>query len=244
MGDRGLLAGMGGRVRAIRMDRGWSRRELASRTGLSERFLAQVETGLGNPSVLKLARIASVLGTSPARLLEEASRGQRVALLGLRGAGKSTIGVRLAARRGVPFVELDHRVEEAAGLSLREIFELHGEESYRHWEREALESVLADGGPAVLATGGGIVAHTEAYELLRRHAVTVWLRANHEDHWDRVVAQGDHRPMANDPLARQRLADLMTRREPLYRTADHTIDTSGAPVDEVVERIIAVVGPD
>lgn len=240
MANRGLLSGIGARVRGMRRERGWSRRQLAASTGLSERFLAQVETGVGNPSVLKLASIAAALGTTPGRLLEQASRGQLVALLGLRGAGKSSVGALLADRLGVQFVELDQRIEEAAGLSLREIFELHGEESYRHWERKALESVLAEGGPAVLATGGGIVAHADAYDLLRRHAVTVWLRAAPDDHWDRVVTQGDHRPMANDPLARQSLRDLLARREPLYRTADHTIDTSGLRVADVVERVLEV----
>jgi XRE family transcriptional regulator, aerobic/anaerobic benzoate catabolism transcriptional regulator len=235
-----LLKGLGGRVRRLREQHGLSRRELAARARLSERFLAQVETGEGNPSVLRLARVAAALQTTPSALLADASRAACLALLGLRGAGKSTVGALLASRRGVPFVELDQRIEEAAGLSLREIFEVHGEDSYRRWEREALASVLAEGAPVVLATGGGLVTHPDAYELLRRRAVTVWLRASPEEHWDRVVAQGDHRPMANDPLARENLRELLSRREPLYRTADHIIDTSGRTVESIAEQIDAL----
>jgi XRE family aerobic/anaerobic benzoate catabolism transcriptional regulator len=237
MDDTSLLKGLGMRVRRLRQERRLSRRELAARTGVSERFLSQIESGAGNPSVRSLARIAASLGATPGGLLVDAARGSLVALLGLRGAGKSTVGAALAARRKVPFVELDQRIEETAGLSLREIFEVHGEESYRAWERQALESILSAGRPAVLATGGGLVTHGDTYDLLRRHAVTVWLRALPEEHWDRVVTQGDHRPMANDPLARENLRALLARREPLYRTADHVVDTSGLTVERIVERI-------
>ena len=237
MDDTSLLKGLGMRVRRLRQERRLSRRELAARTGVSERFLSQIESGAGNPSVRSLVRIAASLGATPGGLLVDAARGSLVALLGLRGAGKSTVGAALAARRRIPFVELDQRIEETAGLSLREIFEVHGEESYRAWERQALESILSAGRPAVLATGGGLVAHGDTYDLLRRHAVTIWLRALPEEHWDRVVAQGDHRPMANDPLARESLRALLARREPLYRTADHVVDTSGLTVERIVERI-------
>jgi XRE family aerobic/anaerobic benzoate catabolism transcriptional regulator len=235
-----LLKGLGIHVRRLRRERGLSRRELASTSGLSERFLAQVESGAGNPSVLRLARVAAALSTTPAALLAGASRATCVALLGVRGAGKSTVGTLLARRRGVPFVELDHRIEEAAGLSLREIFEVHGEEMYRRWEREALEPLLDGATPLVIATGGGLVTHADTYDLLRRRAVTVWLRASPDEHWERVVAQGDHRPMANDPLARENLRDLLARREPLYRTADHIVETSGRTVESIAADIDAL----
>ena len=136
-------------------------------------------------------------------------------LLGLRGAGKTTIGKRLARRLRVPFVELYRRVEEAAGLSLDEIFALHGQDYYRRLEREALETVLAQGRPTVVATGGGIVTSGETYALLRRKAVTVWLRADAEDHWNRVVQQGDRRPMADNPGAMAELRRLLVARQPL-----------------------------
>jgi XRE family transcriptional regulator, aerobic/anaerobic benzoate catabolism transcriptional regulator len=235
--ETALLRALGVRVRRLRGERGWSRRALGSHTDLSERFLAQIEAGEGNPSVQSLARIARALETTPSELLASPPRARVVALLGLRGAGKSTVGRALAARTGAPFVELDARIEEAAGLTLGEIFELHGEDYYRSREREALERVLAGGDGTILAAGGGIVTHPENFALLRRGATTVWLRATPEDHWDRVVAQGDHRPMANDPLAKTHLRELLARREDLYRTADQTIDTSGASVESIVDRL-------
>src|SRR5947199_3235995 len=182
-----LLKAVGTRVRELRDRRGWSRRELSVRTGLSERFLAQVEAGQANPSVLSLAQIAGALETTPSALLETPARASVIALLGLRGAGKSTVGRALAARLRVPLIELDARIEEAAGLSLGEIFELHGEDYYRQSEREALESVLSEGEVIVLATGGGIVTHRESFDLLREKATTIWLRATPEQHWERVV---------------------------------------------------------
>ncbi|HET6372788.1 MAG TPA: shikimate kinase [Candidatus Polarisedimenticolia bacterium] len=241
MENNPTLTNLGSRVRRLRSERGWSRRVLAEKTGLSERFLAQVETGDGNPSILSLGQIAESLGTTAAALLAPAEGRSLLALLGLRGAGKSSVGAALAARRRVPFVELDARVEETAGLSLREIFELHGEESYRRWEREALEGLTARGDGMVLATGGGIVTHPETFSLLKRAATTFWLRATPEEHWDRVVAQGDHRPMANDPRAMANLRELLARREVLYRSADHTVDTSGKTVEAIVDRIIELV---
>src|SRR5215813_6457875 len=248
--DRRLLRALGARVRRLRGEQEWSRRELAARTALSERFLAQVEAGVGNPSVASLARIARALRTTPGDLLAAPPRARVLALLGLRGAGKSTVGRALAGRTGATFLELDARIEEEAGLSLAEIFELHGEDYYRAREREALERVLSlrtgagsgsPGSAVILAAGGGIVTHAENFDLLRRSATTVWLRATPEDHWDRVVAQGDHRPMANDPLAKTHLRELLARREDLYRTADQMIDTSAACVDEIVDRLAPLV---
>ncbi len=240
-----LLAGLGRRVRALRAARGSTLRETAARAGLSVRFLGQVEAGGANISVRKLASLARALGTTPAELLSGPG-GERdlpvVALLGLRGAGKTTIGRRLARRLRVPFVELDRRVEEAAGLALDEIFALHGEEYYRRLERETLEDVLREDRPLVLATGGGIVASPETYALLRHRALTVWLRAHPEEHWNRVVQQGDRRPMADHPEAMAELRRLLAAREPLYAEAAHTVGTSGRSVDDVARRIESIVG--
>ncbi len=233
-----LLARVGSRVRARRHELGWSRRELAERAGLSERFLTHVESGQGNPSLRSLFEIAGALETTPVALL--APPNEVLALLGLRGAGKSTVGRAVAERLGRTFVELDARIEEAAGLSLAEIWELHGETYYRRLEREALAKIL-DGTPrVVIATGGGIVAEAATWDLLRRNATTVWLKARPEVHWERVVAQGDHRPMENDPLAMKRLRQLLREREGLYRQAHHTVDTSDAEVESVVANVEAI----
>lgn len=230
-----LLRLVGNRVRALREQRRWSRRELGERSGLSERFLAQVESGRGNPSLRSLAEIAAALHCSPASLL--ASGTEVVSLLGPRGAGKTTVGRALAQRLARPFIELDARIEDLAGLTLAEIWELHGEGAYRELERSALDRVLAASPRAVLATGGGIVTEPATFELLRERTVTVWLRANAEAHWDRVVTQGDHRPMAGDPRAKDGLRRLLEEREPLYRRAHHVIETSDLGVEAIVDRI-------
>lgn len=240
-----LLATLGRRIRSLRAARGFTLKELADRAELSARFLVQLESGTANVSVRKLATLARALGTTPSELLNgpggEADT-PVIALLGLRGAGKSTIGRRLARRLRVPFVELDRRVEEAAGLSLDEIFALHGQDYYRRLERDALELLLADGRPAVVATGGGIVTSAETYAFLRRRARTVWLRAEAADHWNRVVQQGDRRPMADNPEAMAELRRLLAERQPLYAEAAHVVDTSRLGVDEAVAAIAAAVG--
>jgi XRE family aerobic/anaerobic benzoate catabolism transcriptional regulator len=230
-----LLGQVGRRIRALREERGWSRRALAVRSGLSERFLAQIESGGGNPSLRSLAGLASALATSPASLL--AGPSDVVALLGLRGAGKSSVGRTLAERLARPFVELDRRIEDLAGLEIGAIWELHGEGAYRQLEREALERVLAAAPRAVLATGGGIVTDPGTFALLRERAVTVWLRATPERHWERVVAQGDERPMGADPRATERLHQLYEARAPLYGRAHHVVDTTALGVEDVVDRI-------
>jgi XRE family transcriptional regulator, aerobic/anaerobic benzoate catabolism transcriptional regulator len=236
-----LLTSLGRRARALRLARGWTLREVAERSGVSPRFLVQLESGRGNISVRRLADVAQALETTPAILLTDdaAPAAPVIALLGLRGAGKTTVGRRLAKRRGVPFVELDKKIEEAADLSLGEIFSLHGEEYYRRLEREVLQEVLKDGQPMVLATGGGLVASPETFAMLRRSAVTVWLRARPEDHWNRVVRQGDRRPMTDHPQAMADLRTLLAAREPLYSQAHHAVDTSDLPATKVVDAIAA-----
>lgn len=234
-----ILAALGRRARAQRLSRGWTLREAAERSGVSPRFLVQLESGHGNISVRRLADLAEALETTPGVLLSSSEPGTPsvIALLGLRGAGKTTIGRKLAKRRRVPFVELDKKIEQAADLSLGELFTLHGEDYYRRLEREVLQDVLAEGVPMVLATGGGLVASPDTFAMLRRSAKSVWLRASPEDHWNRVVRQGDRRPMTDHPQAMADLRSLLATREPLYALADHTVDTSARTVEEVIELI-------
>jgi XRE family aerobic/anaerobic benzoate catabolism transcriptional regulator len=232
-----LLTALGARVRELRQQRAWTLRELAARSKLSLRFLVRLEGGGTNISILKLAGLAEALGTTPVALLSARRTASPIlCLLGLRGAGKTTIGRRLARRLRVPFVELDRRIEEMAGLSLAEIFALHGEDYYRRLERETLARVLADDRPIVLAAGGGVVNSPETYETLRRRTVTVWLRASPEDHWSRVLQQGDRRA-ADHPTAMAELRRLLASREALYTQASHTIDTSRLGVEGAVRAV-------
>jgi XRE family aerobic/anaerobic benzoate catabolism transcriptional regulator len=226
-----LLQALGARVRQLRNERGVSLRVLAGESGVSERFLSDLEAGRGNISVRRLGQVAGALGRSAGALLAEAEgqrkgRPLRVSLLGLRGAGKSTVGPRLASRLQLPFFELDGLVEARAGLSLSEIFALHGEDYYRRLELDVLRAFLAERTSFVLATGGGIVAHAEAYRVLAAQTETVWLAADPDDHWNRVVSQGDVRPMAANPGARAELRRLLRDREPLYRRAKIRVDTT------------------
>ena len=227
-------------ARARRLQRGWTLKQVAERSGVSPRFLVQLEAGRGNISVRRLADVARALDVTPASLITmppEQRDDPIVALLGLRGAGKTTVGKRLARRLRVPFVELDRRIEQAANISLAELFSLHGEDYYRRLEREVLQAVLESEGPMVLATGGGLVTAPETFALLRRGALTVWLRATPEDHWNRVLRQGDRRPLVDHPQAMSDLRSLLAAREPLYATAAHTVETSDRPIDRVVAEI-------
>jgi len=235
-----VLQTLGQRVRHRRLQAGLTLQNLAARSGVSARFLMDVEAGRGNVSVRRLAAIAHALGGSIADLFAPADGGdarQVVALLGLRGAGKTSVGRHLARRFKVPFMELDSAIAEQAGLALGEVFSLYGEDYYRRLERELLGRVLAEGRPCVLAVGGGLVTVPDTYDLLRRHAVTVWLRARPGDYWNRVVRQGDQRPMKEHPQAREALRVLITQRDPLYRQADLTVDTSSLTISQIASQI-------
>ena len=207
---------------------------------MSLRFLNDVEQGRANPSVLKLLALANALETPIETFFRSRPEGRgalRISLLGIRGAGKTTIGRRLAVRIGVPFVELDQRIEEKASLSLSEIFALHGEDYYRRLERSVLEVVLAEGKGCVIATGGGIVTAPDTFALLKAQSITIWLRADANDHWNRVLQQGDRRPMKGHPQAMAELRRLLTTRKSLYGTARHTIDTSSLSTEQVTSEI-------
>jgi len=246
----GLLVQLGAAIRRLREARGLTLRELSARSTVSPRFLALLEKGEGNISVPRLTEVAEALGTTASALLEASERSAEaspvlretrfVALLGLRGAGKSTLGRRVAVAPGVPFVELDARIVERAGMSLEAIFSVHGADYYRRLELAEVEELAARPRPAIVATGGSLVTHHQAFERLRGVATTVFLRATAEDHWNRVVAQGDARPMANREGAMQELEAILRARRALYELADHTVDTSALGLERSVDAVIRV----
>ena len=233
-----LLDVLAANVRSSRKSRGWSRRDLSERADISERFLADVESAQANPSLLRVLALARALGVELQTLLTNVVQADRqhVALLGLRGAGKSSVGPLLAEHLDVPFIELDQCIETASGLSLGEIFQMHGESYYRATERSELSRLFA-GEPCIVAVGGGIVSDGDNYEALQCHARTVWLKAAPEDHWQRVIAQGDTRPMADNEQAFLDLRRILAEREPLYRQADVVIDTSNNSLSSIVKDV-------
>ena len=246
MDGQPLLRQLGQRLREMRESLGLSASEVARRADLSRRYLTEAEAGRANPSLLVLARLAEVLGLSLGSLcdLGPERRGERVALVGLRGAGKSSVGRRLALALEVPFVELDRRVEELAGMDLAEVFDLRGPDGFHLMEAEALEEVLAEGERVVIATGGSIVDAPENFERLRRTCRTVWLTAEPEDHYQRVVEQGDQRPMRDRPRAMEELREILLRRELAYSQCDEQVDTSGRKLDAVVDEVRGLVDGD
>lgn len=261
--DEEFLSELGSRVRRLREQRGMARKVLARNAQVSERYLAQLELGEGNMSIVLLRRIATALGATLIELLdtrersveqrllmrlldrmpgaqrdevtsrlirelgfEKDARRQRVALIGLRGAGKSTLGQLLADEMGCPFVELDKEVEREAGTSLSEVFLLYGQSGYRRIERRCLDRIIAMHERAVISAGGGVVSETETYELLLAKCFTVWVKAAPEEHMARVEAQGDMRPMQGNDEAMEDLRRILIAREPLYGRADCIVDTS------------------
>ena len=268
--SKATLAELGNRVRAWRARRGMTRKALAADSGLSERFLADVEGGKGNVSINSLEAIARALNITLIDLLQDTprpalariqgllsrlddlqldqaysllgstfglnewggtkGREQRVALIGLRGAGKSTLGAQLAAERGVPFIELDREIEREAGTSMNEILLLHGQAGYRRYERRALMRIgeeHPDG--VVMTTGGSIVSERETFDLLQSRFYCVWLKASPEEHMSRVVAQGDMRPFDATGASFEALDDIrriLASREALYARADAVVDTA------------------
>ena len=279
--ETGFLEQLGQRVRTMRALRGMSRKVLAKVSGISERYIAQLESGKGNVSIVLLRRVSNAMGAHiedliPTAdsvpdwqvirdLLRKATPNQiaqakdvlsggstaahrkmsfsGIALIGLRGAGKSTLGRAVAARLGWTFVELNQEIERAHGHSVAEILALYGQEGYRRREQAALRDVAGRPGPMILATGGGIVAEPLTYELLTTSFCTVWLRAAPEEHMARVRQQGDLRPMADDRAAMQELRAILASRAPLYGRARVTVDTSGIAVEAAAERLLAAIAP-
>lgn len=276
------LGVLGERVRAARVRRGMTRKILARDSGVSERYLAQLEAGQGNISIGLLRQVAEAMSLplgelvregaerpieltllvqrlermEPAQLAEAARlltkqfgldrgahRQDRIALIGLRGAGKSTLGRMLAEALGRPFVEMAEEIQAVAGMSLDQIFDLSGQAGYRRYERRALERVLERHERFVLATGGSIVSEAGTYELLLSSCLTVWIKAAPEEHMARVVAQGDMRPMEGNAEAMEDLRQILTEREALYARADAALDTAGMGAERSFAQLLQLVKP-
>ncbi len=238
MTETAYLSLLGDRVRAWRSEHGMTRKALAASSGVSERYLAQLEAGEGNLSVLLLRKVARAMGVPVESLVrEEAPREKPIALLGLRGAGKSTLGAKLAERLGVPFVELDREVEKEAGAELGEVFAMYGQDAYRRFERRALERVLAQNQQCVIATGGSLVTDPGTYKLVLDRCTCIWLKASPEEHMSRVIAQGDMRPFKGRSAALDEIKKLLDDRNRLYSRANATVDTSGKSLKQALTEL-------
>jgi XRE family aerobic/anaerobic benzoate catabolism transcriptional regulator len=275
------LAALGERVRQARARHGMTRKILARDSGVSERYIAQLESGHGNISILLLRQLASALDTPLDSLVAEGpepppelqhsvamlrrlsaeemakayqmlravfgsspleGRHNRIALIGLKGAGKSTLGAKLAKAIDCPFIELDKEIEKEAGASLSAIFDLYGQKAFRRLERRCLERVIKQHPRAVIETGGGLVSDPSTYARLLESCFTVWVRATPAEHMARVVAQGDMRPMANNREAMADLQHILSTRERLYSKADAQLDTSKQSPEESLEQLLSVIG--
>ena len=235
-----ILYQIGRRVRARRTSMGWTLREIAERSGVSSRFLWDLEAGKGNISVARLVDVANALDIPIVSLMSTDGEQKRVvALVGLRGAGKSTIGKALAKRLGVRFLELDTLIERDTNLTLGELFSLHGEAYYKRRAYDLLMKLLMQNEPMVVAIGGSIVTDPETWQLLKRRTHTVWLKASPENHWKRVLGQGDTRPMANRTSAMAELRSILSLRSPLYAEAEQMIDTNSVGTTEAARMIAA-----
>jgi XRE family aerobic/anaerobic benzoate catabolism transcriptional regulator len=278
--DAAFAAEVGHMIRLGRAKRGMSRRQLAEDSGTSERYLAQIESGAGNPSVLVMraiaqaldmplfellpqagagpyARLIDLLGRAPpsdldaiAEIIERridrgaaTDRARRIALVGLRGAGKSTLGSLLADKLGVPFIELDRMVEQEYGASVPLLIEMSGLATFRRHERACLERVISENESAVIATAGGIVSNAETYGLLLRRSHTVWISAQPEEHMSRVMKQGDFRPMARNREAMTDLQAILEARRVDYARAEASLDTSRATVQQSFAKLAKLVAP-
>ena len=272
-----FLARVGERVRSARARKGISRRVLSEMSGVSPRYLAQLESGKGNISIALLVKIAQALDFSiewlvsdedpwdsesalarflfskadagkRRRVLDileterpENARAGRIALTGLRGAGKSTLGRLAAAELGLPFVELNDEIEAASGMPVNEVFSLYGQEGYRRLERQALERITATHESLVLAVAGGIVSEPDTYTYLLRHFHVIWLKARPAEHMARVQGQGDERPMTGNPDAMADLRRILSSREALYAKALAAVDTSDSTQAESLAALMKAI---
>lgn len=279
---KAFLSRLGEQVRTIRSRRGMSRKALAKHSDVSERYLAQLEAGTGNCSIVLLRRVAQALSVPVAQLIDDRParsienllirqlidrlspaqtaearelllsrfggpssqvRAGRIALIGLRGGGKSTLGRLLGAELGAPFVELDREIERQSGMALTELFEMFGQATFRRMERAALEATLEKNARFVLATGGGLVTEPSTFELLLTSCLTIWVRARPEEHMKRVIEQGDFRPISGSTRAMDDLISILSSREPLYAKADVVLDTAGQTPQQSMRSALKLLGP-
>lgn len=242
-----VLLALGAKVRALRGALGLTRKALAEAARVSERHLASLELGQGNISVLVLHQVAKALDSPLSELLVdspatgEQRSGRRIALVGLRGAGKSTLGQMLADDLEFPFVELSREIEKIAGCSISEIQALYGMNAYRRYERRSLEESVALYPQAVIAVPGNLVSDPASYKLLLAQCTTVWLKAEPEDHMQRVAAQGDLRPMAASKEAMKDLKQILAARQSAYAKANLTLDTSAQTLEPSFATLRAMV---
>jgi XRE family transcriptional regulator, aerobic/anaerobic benzoate catabolism transcriptional regulator len=271
---------LGARVRDARARHGMTRRMLARDSGISERYLAELESGRGNFSIVLLRRLAGAIGVSLSELVDEqplpsveyvllaerlrrlnpsdlesaneiltrrfgdlSLRRDRIALIGLRGAGKSTLGAMLAMHLGWKFVELSREIETDAGVAVDEIFDLWGQAAYRRYERRALERVLRSRTRIVIATAGGLVSESSTFQRLLETCWTVWLKASPREHWDRVISQGDLRVRqgTGDQQALVDMRRILAQRDELYGKADARVTTSGKTARQALKDLITKV---
>jgi XRE family aerobic/anaerobic benzoate catabolism transcriptional regulator len=277
-----FAADVGRLVRRGRARRGITRRQLAIESGISERYLAQIEGGAGNPSVIVLKTIAQAMEMHVTELLPIAGkrneqvarindlmrrldaselpgvallieqrlaegarsqRSHRIALVGLRGAGKTTLGRALAERLNWPFVEINRVIEQQYGATVSMLIDMSGVSAFRRYEQLALEKVIAEHDKVVIATAGGIVSNPETYALLLRRTHTVWVKAKPQEHMSRVIAQGDFRPMAENRAAMADLVAILEARSGDYAQSEAELDTGGETVEQSIAKLTKLVQP-
>jgi XRE family aerobic/anaerobic benzoate catabolism transcriptional regulator len=273
------LKGLGERIRAGRAQHGMVRHSLAKHSGVSQRFLAQLEAGEGNPSIIVLRQVAHAIGMSAPDLVADVEprpidqalivqtlnrlsapelsevrqmlvarfarkrihKENYVSLIGLRGAGKSTLGAALAGHLNAPFIVLDREVEREYGATIGQILDFHGQSGYLRYERQCLEKILGGHDKAVIEIGGGLATDTEALDLLLETTLTVWVKAAPEEHMQRVIEQGDLRPMAQSKEAMADLRAILKAREPFYRKAALHLNTSKKTPAQSVKALLKLL---
>ena len=274
---RNLITRVGERVRKARERKGIPRRVLSEISGVSPRYLAQLEAGEGNISIGLLQRVAIALDhriewlmteddpwNSEALLVSDLYRSanaetrqrvmqllrpesakelraQRICLIGLRGAGKTTLGQKAGDALNIPFVELNREIEEQSGMPVNEVMAFYGQEGYRKLEAQAVTRVIQTHDSMILAVAGGIVAAPDTYTTLLNRFHTIWIKASPTEHMERVRAQGDTRPMAGNPEAMKELKSILTSREALYEKAEVSLDTTGKPFEESLQELLDLI---